>query len=132
MFEIQAAWRSVSSVELKLLFERRIQLLEVLEIHRVSGLGADLCLGSRIEAVVHGQLEDLAEVGLPLHRVTGLIREVASHAGSDAGAPGFRKWQIAHPVVVAPEVQGPLHHRISVDELRETDAGPDHIEALSR
>ena len=60
--------------------------------------------------------------------MTGLIRDVASHAGPDTGASRFRKRQIAHPVVVAPEVQGPLHHNIRVEELRETDAGPNHIE----
>ncbi len=114
--------------ELKLLLERRVQFLEVLEINGIAGLGTDLLLGSRIEAIVHGQLDDLAEVGLPLHRVTGLIRDIASHAGPDTGASRFLQWEIADPVVVAPEVQSPLHHNVRVEELRETDAGPNHIE----
>ncbi len=114
--------------ELELLFEGRIQFFEVLEVLGIAGLGPDLLFGAGIETVVHGQLENFAKVGLPLHRVTGLIREVASHAGPDTGASSLPQWEVAYLVVVAPEVQSPFHHHISVDELRKTNAGPDHIE----
>ena len=55
-----------------------------------------------------------AQVRLAFHRVTGLIRDVASHTGSDTGAPGFLQWQMTVPFGVAPEVQGPLEHHFGV------------------
>ena len=51
--------------ELELLLEGRVQLLEVLELLGIPGLGPDLLLGARVEAVVQVSSRTLPRLGWP-------------------------------------------------------------------
>ena len=103
-----------------------------MKLSKLSRLGPYLLLGARVKAVVHGQLEHLAEVGLPFRGMTCLVGHVAAHTRPDTGAPGLLNGHMPHPFRVPPEMQGPFDHDVGIDELGHADTGCDDSRGLFR